>query len=262
MNKSYEKYGENEICGSISELMLLYLKNQKIGYIHSIFKSSLNVRFGENLIHISGDNKGLTCFGCCITGKEIKNIILNAGIDDIVIKKGDNLLFYTNSDVREIDISKLKKVNLKIDNIKISEKVLEEIFNHLKNINFEEKTGIENEEVIKWLQDGISEESQRYLTGRGKGLTPSGDDILVGFALIQHLYTGNVELKYGDLTTDISRQYFKAFNESYINQYLIELFSGNIKKTICNITQIGHTSGYDLLFGIFLGIKKFLKWRK
>lgn len=263
MKELYREYKEDEEIGSISELMLLYLKNQKTGYIHSVFKNSLNIQFGENLIHISGEKRGLISFGCSVSEKKIKELILNSDINNIVIKKGENLLFYKQSGVENLNISKLKTVNLKIESIKKSEEILKKIFMCLKSINFSQKTGIKIDEVTKYLQNGITPESQKYLTGRGKGLTPSGDDVLLGYGLVCCLCGEDIKLIYGNLTTDISRQYFDAFNRGYINQTLFELFSGDIENSVLNITKIGHTSGYDILFGIFLGIKKFLeKWRK
>ncbi|MDO5088664.1 MAG: DUF2877 domain-containing protein [Leptotrichiaceae bacterium] len=258
-----ELYWKHKEMGSISELVLLYLENQKIGYIHSIFKNSLNIRFGENLVHISGEKRGLTSFGCSISDKKIKELILNADINNIVVKKGENLLFYKQSGVEKLNISELETVNLKIENIKKSEETLKKIFMYLKNINFAQKTGIKIDEVTEHLQNGITTESQKYLTGRGKGLTPGGDDVLLGYGLVYCLYDKDIKLIHGNFTTDISKQYFDAFNRGYVNQTLFELFSGDIENSILNITETGHTSGYDILFGIFLGIKNFLeKWRK
>ena len=229
--------------------MLLYLENQKTGYIHSIFNNSLNIQFGENLVHISNGNKGLTSFGCRISEEKIQNLISVCKNNDIVIQKDKKLLFYTLFGIQVIDISEMKKVSLKISEINYSEKKLNEIFSYLKNINFE----------IKSLQYGITEKSSKYLTGRGKGLTPAGDDILLGYALIEYLHKKSIKLIYGNYTTDISKQYFDAFNRGYVNEYMFDLFSKDVEEAVLNITKIGHTSGYDLLFGIFLGIKKYRK---
>lgn len=258
MNKLYKK-SEIKDTGSISELMLLYLENQKTGYIHSIFNNSLNIQFGENLVHISNGNKGLTSFGCRISEEKIQNLISVCKNNDIVIQKDKKLLFYTLFGIQVIDISEMKKVSLKISEINYSEKKLNEIFSYLKNINFEIKIGIEKDEVIKSLQCGITEKSSKYLTGRGKGLTPAGDDILLGYALIEYLHKKGIKLIYGNYTTDISKQYFDAFNRGYVNEYMFDLFSKDVEEAVLNITKIGHTSGYDLLFGIFLGIKKYRK---
>ena len=261
MNKLY-KESEIKDTGSISELMLLYLENQKIGHIHSVFNSSLNVEFGKNIVHISDESRGTTSFGCCISREKIKKLISICKVDDIVIKKNKKLLFYTIHGIQIIDISKMKKVNLKISKINCSEKRMEEIFRYLRIIDFDSKIGIEKNQVIKYLQDGITKENIKYFTGRGKGLTPSGDDILLGYALIECMYKKNIRLTLGNYTTDISRQYFDAFNKGYISEYLFEMFSEsnkNIENIVSNIQKIGHTSGNDLLFGIFLGIKKYMK---
>ena len=92
MNKHSRKY-KSEDTGSISELMLLYLENQKTGYIHSVFNSSLNVEFGKNIVHISDESRGTTSFGCCISREKIKKLISICKVDDIVIKKIRNFCF-------------------------------------------------------------------------------------------------------------------------------------------------------------------------
>lgn len=243
-----EKYS-----GYISELMFHYIENETVGYIHSIFKNSLNIKFGENIVHISKIGSSLTSFGCCIREEILNFLLLNCKINDIVIKKENNLIFYTSFGIEKINLLNLKSKSLKI--LKKEKKNLKMIYEEIKNIDFESKIGLNKFEVEEKLKNGIKEEIQYYFTGRGKGLTPSGDDILLGFSLILYLFDENITLKYGDFTTDISRQYFKAFNKRYVNEQFFNLIYDNVKNSIEEIKKIGHTSGYDTLFGIFLGIK-------
>lgn len=248
-----------EYTGSISDLVLLYIKKEKTGYIHSIFQFSFNIRFGENLVYISDLKKGLVSFGCCVSDRKIKKILDSIKIGDIVIKKESRLIFYTDSGVEEINLDLLKNRNLKISHVRLEKSVAMKIAQAIRNIGLENRTGIglKESEIEKIMKKGVTEENQKYFTGRGKGLTPGGDDLLLGYSLIEKLHGKKVELIYGEFTTDISRQYFKAFNKGYVNEIFLELFKGrkNIEDTVKKITEIGHTSGYDTLLGIFLGIE-------
>ena len=252
---------EKKYTESISSLMLLYMKNKKIGYIHSIFKDSLNIKFGENLIYISGLKKNLVSFGCRISDKKIEKIIQKAKIGDIVIKKDEKLVFYTELGLETVYLPLNRTKKLHIPFIKNRKKVFENIMEKIQNIDFESKTGLEYEkyEIEEKFMTGLTEENQKYFTGRGKGLTPSGDDILMGYSFICSLCGEKIELLYGSLTTDISRQYFDAFNKGYVSQNLLNLLKYDTEKAVEKLTKTGHTSGYDTLLGIYLGIKKKLQ---
>ncbi len=273
--------------GSISSLVPLYIKNIKIGYIHSIFKDSLNIRFGENLVYISGLQKSLISFGCRILDEKIKKIVKKVRIGDIVVKKEKKLVFYTNLGLEEVNLPLGREKELHIPfmgNTEKIKKIFEEIKENLEKLDFKKNIGIEHNlkwnkkidnsrknsgekqengqntnEIEKILAGGLTEEAQKYLTGRGKGLTPSGDDILVGYSFICRLCGEDTRLLYGESTTDISRQYFDAFNRGYVSEDLLDILEGNVKEAIRKISEVGHTSGYDILFGIFLGVKNKLQ---
>lgn len=70
-----------------------------------------------------------------------------------------------------------------------------------------------------------------YLVGRGKGLTPSGDDFLIGWLLIQQLYqeatlSNQLILEKAQspfYTTDVSRHYLKQASQSRFSHGLLQL---------------------------------------
>ena len=259
---------EKEYTGSISSLMLLYMKNEKIGYVHSIFKDSLNIKFGENLVYISGLEKKLVSFGCRISDDKIEKIIKKVKTGDIVVQKDEKMVFYTDSGVEVLNLSLNKIEELRIphiSSIEYRQEVFKNIMENVKDIDLANKSGLDNteDELEEKFSNGLTEEIQEYLTGRGKGLTPSGDDLLIGYSFICRLCGENIELLYGNSTTDISRQYFDAFNRGYISENILDLLKKDTEKAIRDIMEIGHTSGYDTLLGIVLGIKgKYRKWRK
>ena len=252
----------------ISRLMLLYMENEKIGYVHSIFKNSLNIKFGENLIYISGLEKKLVSFGCRISDDKIEKIIRKAKIGDIVVHRYGEMVFYTDGgvEVLNLPLNKIEELRIPyISSMKYRQKIFKKIMENIEDIDLKNKSGLGNikNELEGKFSNGLTEEIQKYLTGRGKGLTPSGDDLLIGYSFICHLCGENIVLKYGNSTTDISRQYFDAFNRGYISEHILAFLRQDTGKAVKDIIQIGHTSGYDTLLGIALGIRgKYQKWRK
>lgn len=125
-------------------------------------------------------------------------------------------------------------------------------------------------EAFGMLFNGSADEQMqalRFLIGRGKGLTPSGDDMLIG-AMAAELFrprlpkafAGNMrQLLSGDVkaTTVVSEHYLRCALEGRFNEPIKDLLQAlgtrsgieTIEKKVKNITEIGHTSGLDMLSG-------------
>ena len=113
------------------------------------------------------------------------------------------------------------------------------------------------------------EEIIRLLIGRGIGLTPSGDDILIGYTFARVLFQKKEEWqsKLADTlqkvkTTAISEAYFNALLHGSINEnflHLARLFAEKdrekINDELQNLKRFGHTSGTDTLYGFTLGLQ-------
>lgn len=131
------------------------------------------------------------------------------------------------------------------------------------------------------IEEQFRKTSQRFLhtsqadfsciIGAGQGLTPSGDDMLVGFALALFAFSPN---KLNQLakhckpllnnTTDISRYLLiDAFNGKFsaplINLFISLNSNVNLDETLNIALNIGHSSGQDALFGLYHGLRYFLK---
>lgn len=119
-----------------------------------------------------------------------------------------------------------------------------------------------------------------WLIGRGRGLTPSGDDILLGYgAGLLALDPSGAGQRFLDIlesclhgqTTDISLAYCKGLSAGYVNENMKLLLRGfwnndreNTGRWLASVRELGHTSGCDTLFGLGLaaaGRIKYEKWR-
>ena len=113
------------------------------------------------------------------------------------------------------------------------------------------------------------------LIGLGSGLTPSGDDILVGYMaglwctvqesseraqFISSL--GKTIIKLSDKTNDISRTYLYHAVRGQISSRLANLAEaicrgtdhGRLRVTAETALRVGHTSGMDTVYGLLLGL--------
>jgi len=104
--------------------------------------------------------------------------------------------------------------------------------------------------------------------GLGNGLTPAGDDFIIGFLLGRYLtkkVTKTFKSKISRIvnqdgaTNDISRQFLNAAIDGYFNEYVIELTNNikdrsSISESLNKISRIGASSGLDLLSGLYLSI--------
>jgi len=264
-----------------SNLLALSLKNHHVGKVHSKFNKGLNVQFDDILIYIGCSGTSLSSFGLNIEKEKLKNILNSVQIDNMVVNKDETLIFYSVDRIINICYKNLIVIDLKLPKIKCSlhEIAHSQLYKYLDNLELAKFIGIPLDErtnrYIQLLRNSdksdwnMNVEIIRFFIGRGKGLTPSGDDILLGFTLALmtfgsfHSWQQALMLEVtGDRTTIISVAYLHALLQGYASEFLIQLIKlldhvepGEIEKTITKIQSFGHTSGNDTLFGFFLGLK-------
>lgn len=106
------------------------------------------------------------------------------------------------------------------------------------------------------------------LIGLGHGLTPSGDDFLIGaLALLDALAVRNAHAALAraldhippGLTSPLSRCFLRAAAAGHVGEFLHRAVSsmicGNADAAIAAIRRVGHSSGWDMMAGITSGLK-------
>lgn len=250
-----------------------------MGRVHSVFKSSLNVMVGDCLINFSQKGMPLSAHGCLLEKETIGTLLNACRPQDIVRVKNGVFSFYTFKGVFKVDVSQMTEVDLSIPFFSKKESLSQTaLYATLVTIPFFENIGLADSEfsqtafeILKsWTSRTEKEQldALAYLVGRGKGLTPSGDDILIGFTMIRKAFvdTNGLEKKLekqvvAHNTTDISKAYYNALFFGYVSYLFFSLIhmientsEAEVKETVDRITHYGHTSGYDTLFGIYLGL--------
>ena len=250
----------------------------QIGRVHSIFAHSLNIQVGLRLINISCFDNYLSCFGINISEKNLKSVIQSVTENNIVKFLDNNIVFYTQDGIKRIDVKNFNIVELNIKPLNyFPEKGLKKTLEVLNNCKVDQRIGIPNNTLLKKFSDEMitfknfnAEQIVTWLLGRGKGLTPSGDDILCGYIFVLLLvdkantYLSSLVKQIRNnlkLTTDVSKAYLICATQGYVNSKVYQLYKSfknhnfkDIDSELNSILEIGHTSGKDLSYGIKLGI--------
>ena len=292
---------------SYSENILLVLEKEDKGKLHSLFETSINLKFGERLINISCNNTVMPPFGIQVPEYCIKKITADIeNREEIIFDSTEKSLLFKDMDLKlnlrgKIYDSRILPVQADKKN---AEKNIKEILDYFLGNNEKNGFGIGNREFVKVITDvensTLNEEvlvkinnirkdieagkteikSYNYFLGRGEGLTPGGDDFIIGIMaamnFFNHKKTGKLKKELmQDIykkTTDISAEYLyygviSCFSLN-ITEFCKKLLLNNInkeeeKKTLYksyeNLIKNGHTSGVDTLMGILLYIITALK---
>lgn len=267
-----------------SNLLPLYLKNKRLGKIHSKFKNGFNIQFENELVYISYVGSPLSAFGINIRKDKFIKILEEIKIDDNVTYKNNNLIIYTLNEIIYLNLEQVEDIDLNIPKIKCTIENIKDtyLYKILDKYEFEDHIGIdlgiETRTNIELLitkdkqNDFYNSKIINFFVGRGKGLTPSGDDILTGFTMGLMIFNNNgmfdkwikdinlIVTK--DKTTLVSVAYLKALTKGYVSENFLELILSidkNSEKLVCEILDkikfYGHTSGYDTMFGFYLSLK-------
>jgi hypothetical protein len=111
--------------------------------------------------------------------------------------------------------------------------------------------------------DGLSANAVASLIGLGPGLTPSGDDFLMGaLALLDALGQTKIHAALAQAVTDtapalaspLSACFLRAAAAGHVGESLYDavasVLSGNVDAAVAAARRVGHTSGWDMLAGV------------
>lgn len=290
----YTLYGEG-----YSNLIPLLLFSKGNGTVHSRFTNGFNIKIGDSLIFIGTTKNGLLPFGIHLSENDTTYAVSS-------VNNGESVLWNekTNSiEFQKITISLVKAIRfqnelIELKNEQVFKNSLTQFSTYLMNI--EERTGLDvsisdfinnYQEITEQHSVGVElhltllikaaltsnellmDKAFRYFLGRGNGLTPSGDDMLVGllaFDAVANFLSTQFYEKLSDLiegesiTTDVAKEYLryalKRKFSSTVSEMVNTLASGNsatFEKNIKNLLGVGHSSGLDTLFGILIGMLAF-----
>lgn len=269
----------------MSEQLKEKSSSDELWQVHSIFKNGLNLISGNNVLFIGTDKNGELPFALHLSFKDTKEVLQ-------LVKVGNQ--FFYDSQTNQLK-SNAVSLSFKYTHfyhsqmlpqqeimLKQVEKVLAEAEMVSENNGFQKNLPLSLDDAaepeftnsIKGLfssdKEGIRD-SLEFFIGRGVGLTPSGDDLLVGLLSMDSAYTllnTNFRqillelLETKERTTIIAATYLRYAVKhlysttllSFANE-LSEKHKGNqIKVDFKTILTNGSTSGLDTMTGILLGL--------
>lgn len=281
-----------------SYLVPLLLYNNENGHVHSRFSNGFNIKMGDSLVFIGNNKNGLLPFGIHLREEATFSAVSSVNIGDSVTWNRRTSSFELPGVTISIEKGKSFKNDLTTLKSSTIFKVSFERF-CLQLIEIEDQTGL-NVSIREFLTKYVAGEQKwedaepylimlveaamssdecliekvlRYFLGRGQGLTPSGDDMIVGllaFDAVSHFlspcfYQKVSELIEGEsITTDVAREYLRyALKREYsstVSEMVNALASGNannFEKVFHDLIGVGHSSGLDTILGIVIGMLVF-----
>ena len=269
----------------ISSFMLQSLPDaDTTGRVHSVFKTSFNINVKDKLFNFSSQGMPLSAHGCLLNEAKIKQLLAACKVGNAIRVNKTIITFYASHEIIKIKLDQLNEVDLRIPIIQkgpreISESVL---YSTLGLLQLEEKIGLDTGDKIKEIFTVLKRPSNyneneiknavQLLIGRGKGLTPSGDDILMGYLMVKKAFGRKASIEdliknemSREITTEISEAYYQALFLGSISslfvQLILSLLASEEQVVLELINQIGlygHTSGNDTLFGFYLGLQSLI----
>ncbi len=228
-------------------------------------------------MNISSRENFLSSFGMNLSEDLMTQVLENCEVGDLVTIKPHEFRAYGRKKEVLIDLTHMKKICLEMPKGSAEKMVSSKVLDRLAKINYQDKIGFQltpkTKKIIKFLERSTlnditaNEEAMRHLIGRGIGLTPSGDDFLMGFTMVLmsidmgKLWTRQLQGAVDNRTTDISIAYYRALLDFTVSSPYMDLLEGIfssddmlLDESIERIKGYGHTSGYDSLYGIYTGI--------
>lgn len=246
------------------------------GHVHSVFATSFNVELDGFLFHVGGSHGPLSCCGANVAPDVLHTLLDGCSVGDLAIVKHGVLRVYDVAGTRELDLGAFEVRSLSIAS-PVAFGQLATLEGAIEELGLEELIGLERsaqfEQVVDVLEQrdpdkGDLREAIGFLLGRGLGLTPSGDDMLVGYGIARWLigrpepYVRILQDMLARQTTDVSVAYLRAMMAGHANQGYCELVEATrtgafdrFPGLLADLQQVGHTSGNDGLFGFAAGLR-------
>ncbi|WP_251661399.1 DUF2877 domain-containing protein [Sporosarcina aquimarina] len=288
----------------------LLLSEHPGGKVHSIFQNGVNVQMGKHLFFIGTTKNGQLPFGIHLSHQHLQELLgtinNNCSVSwhsakrELEFGEGVPAVCLAGAVPFDWQISrKMFTDDELMDNLAMLISILliepritglgTEIESFLAAyLEGSPASGINEQhiyELLSLLESSDREKIEtelRFFIGRGQGLTPSGDDHLVGLLAI-HAATGILSTPFVEtvkglvlnesLTTDIGREYLLYALEGKFSSTVAETASALTEKTdiymlkplLSELLDMGHSSGTDTVFGMLLGLlalRRKQEWQK
>lgn len=250
----------------------------KIGQVHSVFQHSFNLVFGQQLLHVTDAEDFLSSFGIRIAPESFQEVKPFYQQGNVVKLTADSMIFYSRNGTQKISFDSVRPVPLELTTVPYDPQVLRTMIAKLESFQLRPQLGLtigaKESAFFEFLLQPDTDSRNwdqltTYFVGRGQGLTPSGDDLLMGylFVLLSYQLPAAQQLKTAlasktERTTIVSQNYLEAMIAGYASSPFVELqqkmkpaaSKAEAAQALQRILSIGETSGKDTAYGILLGL--------
>ena len=223
-------------------------KKQIKGQILTVFNHSIIIEFeGEKLIHITNENINLSVFSIMVKSFNPSKLL----IGDTVSWHRNLLIFNDYIIESNKDLLSFDETNVKLDdsflNLDIEEAIPESIFREkfLEHRN-ELLHCLKEEDLYNFVYHSAK------LIGLGDGLTPFGDDYILGLIYCLYNYKKKDHLQ---LLNESYPKLLKELTNKISKEFIIHALKGRFSKALVtqnweNLLFYGHNSGYFTLLAL------------
>lgn len=298
-NHSHEKL----VAVMSTPIVPLILNKNSRGIVHSVFNNGLNITWAEKLLHIGTIENGLSPFSIGLFKDDFLSLRRR-------VKLGDHVIWYQNSlkivfpcrvNIFLEDVSwdthnaRRYTLNHQILNINYryiinkligmegciglaqTDEAYHQVIDYLQMSNDHQSLLVRKMLKLEALVNGVYRSSSveifDFWIGRGQGLTPSGDDVVIGLcAILSVMGRGDeqfwdglrnyVRRKGAERTTRISFEYLTYAVRRQFHTHLNNLCQACLQKNksillhhLNVMINKGETSGVDTIIGMLIGMK-------
>ncbi|HAG42989.1 MAG TPA: hypothetical protein DCL31_05930 [Clostridium sp.] len=274
---------------NISAELMKLLSDKEEYAVHSCFESGFNIKVNKFLCFVGNRQNTKLPYGILLKEQHISPLL--------ELMNGRKISFLWNKEMSQlvteeitIELKGCKSFSSFLDQkpCKISRCCFDL---HKDNIDMNMKTGLgvslgqlinEDNRARETLYSSFQSKEKDFIksvllkwVGYGLGLTPAGDDFLVGILFAHRIcnilseeFLEELEeiIKEEKYTTDISTHYYISAFENCYNDALLDMYQALItvdkkmmRKSIDEILEFGHTSGRDMMAGILVGVNLWIK---
>ncbi len=246
----------------------------RMGRVHSVFSTSFNVLADERLVHVGPQDALMSATGVSVSPADMKQLLAGLRAGDIVASSEGRVRIYKRESADLLDLGCATVCNCSIP-LAASHLSAAWAQGCLARLPLRRGCGLYRDAqaraCLQVLADPNRDASElltaaRYLVGRGPGLTPSGDDILMGYTCARWAFgcAGSLPVYIADATrarsTEVSASYAEALRHGWVSPIYRDLICAaglrdeqTFDRAARTIGQIGHTSGTDALLGLSIG---------
>ena len=239
------------------------------GKVHSVFKHVANIRVGDTLLAVAGKNSGGSARFLAIHGHDLFRLDLEAGQDCLFsegrVRLGDFIIDVARLPLWQSPLPADAQGTVRPDTLVAFKAVIDR-----NSPGAGRHACIGRETVAALGQVQTAGFAVNSLIGLGPGLTPAGDDIVLGYLAACNHLTAPKPLKTAigeavganlQRTCDISGQMLKDACEHEYHEFIATVIANlldncphQLKISVPRLLSLGASSGADIAYGMLSAI--------